>query len=249
MTGTIINVVAIIIGSLIGVALKKGIPTRITDSIVKVQGVAIIVISLNGIISAMFRVDPLTGTISDSGGLLLLISMVVGCLIGELLRIEDRIHTFAKNVESRFGTSDFAKGFVSASIIFPIGAMAVIGPLYDGLLGDTSVLMIKSTLDFVISIVLASTLGIGVLFSIIPVFIIQGSFALLAEAIYPFVSPELLALFGMTGYAVVLCIGMNFTMDTKIKVANLLPALFIPVVYYFTWPALAAFLGAHIPFI
>ena len=233
MTGTLINVAGIAAGAVIGVALKKGIPPRITGAALKVQGVALAIISLNGVISAMFRVDPQTGALSSTGGLLLLVSLVLGCLIGELLRIEDRINTFAKNVESRFGTSDFAKGFVAGSLIFPIGAMAVIGSMYDGLMGDTSVLVIKSLLDFITSIVLASTLGIGVLFAAIPVFILQGGVTLLAGQIYPFVSPELLNLFYMTGYAVVFCISLNFMLDAKIKVANLLPSLFIPILYYF----------------
>jgi len=233
MTGTLVNVAAIVAGSLIGLVLKKGIPERITGSILKVQGVAVIVISLNGIIGAMFRADVQTGILHDSGGLLLLVSLVLGCLFGELLRIEDRLNSFAKNIEGHFGASDFSKGFVAASLFFPIGAMAVIGPLYDGLMGDTSVLLVKSTLDFITSIVLASTLGFGVLFAAIPVFIIQGSLTLLAEGIYPFVSATLLDLFCMTGYAVVLCIGLNFAADAKIKVGNLLPALAIPVVYYF----------------
>jgi len=233
MTGTLINVAGIAAGAIIGVVLKKGIPKRITGAALKVQGVALCIISLNGVISAMFRVDPQTGELSSSGGLLLLVSLVLGCLIGELLRIEDRINSFAKNIESRFGASDFAKGFVAGSLIFPIGAMAVIGSLYDGLLGDSSVLIIKSTLDFITAIVLASTLGMGVLFAAIPVLILQGSLTLLAGQIYPFVSPELLNLFYMTGYAVVLCIGLNFMLDAKIRVANLLPALVIPILYYF----------------
>lgn len=234
MIGTLVNVGAIAAGSLIGVALKKGISEEISGSVVKVQGVVIAIISLNGIISAMFRVDA-DGVPVASGGLLLLVAMVAGCAIGELLRIEARINTFGQKVEARFGAAGFAKGFVAASLIFPVGAMAVIGSLYDGLQGDSSILFIKSTLDFVISIVLASTLGIGVLFSFIPVFLLQGSITLLAELINPFVTDALLDLIGMTGYAIVLCIGINFFADAKIRVANLLPALVIPVVYYFVF--------------
>jgi len=233
MAGTIINVVGIVVGALIGVALKKRISNRMTAPILKIMGVVIAIISLNGIIGAMFRVDSYTGTLTSSGGFLLLVSMVIGCLIGELARIDDRINAFGQSVEARFGAEGFAKGFVSASLLFPIGAMAIIGPLYDGLMGDISVLLIKSGLDFTISIILASTLGIGVLFSFIPVLIVQGSITLLAGAIYPFVSPTLLDLFCMTGYVLVLCIGINFIIDAKIKVANLLPALLVTIGYYF----------------
>ena len=233
MIGTLVNVGAIAAGSLIGVALKRGISEEMSGAVVKVQGVVIAAISLNGIISAMFRVDVDTGRLTASGGLLLLVAMVVGCAAGELLQIEARINTFGQNVEARFGAAGFAKGFVAASLIFPVGAMAVIGSLYDGLQGDSSVLFIKSTLDFIISIVLASTLGIGVLFSFVPVLLLQGSITLLAEFINPFVTDPLLDLIGMTGYAIVLCIGINFFADAKIRVANLLPALAVPVIYYF----------------
>jgi len=228
-----VNVGAIAAGSLIGVALKKGISEEMSSSVVKVQGVVIAVISINGMIGAMFMVDPVSGALNSSGGLLLLVAMVLGCAAGELLKIEDRVNIFAKKIENRFGADGFAKGFVAASLIFPIGALAVIGPLQDGLLGDASLLYIKSMLDFVISIVLASTLGIGVLFSFIPVLILQGGITLLAEAIYPFVTDHLLDLFSMTGYAIVLCIGINFFAGAKIKVANLLPALLVPIIYYF----------------
>ena len=235
MTGTLINVASIMVGALIGVALKKRISGRITDPILKVLGVVIAVIALNGIIGAMFFADPATGVLSPSGSFLLLISMVIGCLVGELARIDDRINAFAKRVEDRIGADGFAKGFVAGSLLFPVGAMAVIGPLYDGLMGDISILLIKSALDFTTAIVLASTLGIGVLFAAIPVFLFQGSITLLAGAIDPFVSTALLNTFYMVGYTVVLCIGINFFTDAKIKAANLLPSLLVPIVYYFVF--------------
>ena len=233
MTGTLINVAAIAGGALVGVALKSRVSDTVTAPILKVVGVVIGVIALNGMIGAMFSVDPESGALTSSGGFLLLVSLVLGCLAGELARIDDRINAFGQRVEARFGAEGFAKGFVTASLLFPIGALSVIGPLYDGLMGDISILLMKSGLDFTASIILASTLGIGVLFSGIPVLIFQGSISLLAVAIYPFVSDALLALFSMVGYSLVLCIGINFVVDAKIKVANLSPALVVPVIYYF----------------
>lgn len=233
MIGTIVNVVGIILGSMIGLILKKGIPERINEAILKVEGLAIAVIGLNGLLAAMITADPATGRLSDSGGLLLLISLVLGCLAGELLRIDDRLNAFGLWVERKIKSNGFAKGFVTASLIFSVGAMSIIGPINDGLSGDSSILYIKTMLDGTTAIVLASVLGTGVLFSCVPVLIVQSVPALLARQLAPFISDTLLSLFCMVGYAVVICIGLNFLCNTKIKVANLLPSLIVPVIYYF----------------
>lgn len=238
MTGTWVNFGAVILGALIGILLKKGIPQRINDAIIQVEGLAISIIGLNGVLAAMFTADPATGKLSDSGGLLLLVSLVLGCLAGELLRIDDHLNTLGMAVERRFRVGGFAKGFVTATLLFCIGAMSIIGPLNDGLRGDSSVLFVKSTLDFTTAIVLASALGIGVLFAAVPVLLVQGAVALLSVRISPYISDELLGLICMVGYAIVLVIGVNFLCGTKIKTANLLPSLIVPVIYYFVfWPA------------
>jgi len=233
MTGTLINVGGIVAGALIGMLLRKGIPQHINDAIIKVEGLAIVIIGFNGVISAMFTLNPATGRLSNEGGLVLLVCLVLGCLIGEFLRIDDRICSFGRMVEQKSGAEGFAKGFVDASLVFSIGAMAIVGALDDGLRGDSSVLIIKSTLDFTTAIVLASALGIGVAFSAIPVFLLQGSISLLAGVISPYVSENLLNLFCMVGYAIVMVIGFNFLCDIKVKTANLLPALILPIIYYF----------------
>ena len=233
MSGTLFNALGIIAGSLIGVALKRRIPEGLGDQVLRILGLAVGVIATAGIISAMFSVDPVSGALVSSGSILLLISLVIGYVAGELLRIDDRINTMGKRVESRFGASGFARGFVAASLIFPVGAMSIIGSLNDGLSGDISILAMKAGLDFTASIILASTLGIGVLFSFVPLLLFQGTVTLLAGLVYPFVSPELLDSFSMVGYTIVLCIGINFVAGTNIKAANLLPALAVPVIHYF----------------
>ena len=233
MTGTLVNTAGIIAGSLIGVLLKKGIPEHVTTSIMKAQGVGIAMISLSGILTAMISTDPATGALIGSGGLLLFISLVIGCAAGEFIRIEDRINSFSKKIEDKLGADGLAKGFVTATLIFSIGALVVIGPLDEGLRGDPSVLFTKAMIDFITSIVLASSLGIGVILAAVPVFVIQGGITLLAEVISPFITYHLLDLFCMVGYSLVLCIGINFVVDAKIKVANLLPALVIPILYYY----------------
>lgn len=236
MTGTLVNVAGIIAGSLIGLLLKRGIPERINGVVLKVEGLAIAVIGLSGMMSSMLAADPATGKIESSGGLLLLVSLVIGCVCGEAMRIDDRINGLGAWVESRFKTEGFAKGFVTATLIFSIGAMSIIGPINDGLTGDASILYIKTMLDGTTSIILASAFGSGVLFSFVPVLILQAIPALLARQLAPLLSGELLSGFCMVGYASVLCIGLNFLLGSKIKVANLLPSLLVPVIYYFCRP-------------
>ncbi len=232
MTGTLVNVAGIIIGSLIGLLLKRGIPERINAAILKVEGLAVAVIGLNGLLTAMLTLDVATGKIKDSGGLLLLISLVIGCFVGEALRIDDYINKLGLFVENKLKSDGFAKGFVTATLIFCIGAMSIIGPINDGLTGDASILYIKTMLDATTSIVLASSLGVGVLFAFIPVLIVQSIPALLARQLAPFISEPLLTSFCMVGFASVICVGLNFLCDTKIKVANLLPSLLVPILYY-----------------
>ena len=232
MFGTWVNVCGILLGSLIGVLLKKGISEHINDAVMRAEGLAIGIIALNGIIAAMFRVGE-DGRISDRGGLVLLVCLVLGCLIGELLKIHDHIESLGLFVERRFHTSGFAKGFVSASLVFCIGAMALIGALNDGLTGDSSILFVKAALDFTTSIILAASLGVGVFFSAVPVLLIQGGISLLARQLSEFLSGSVLDSICMVGYALVLCIGLNFLLRAKIKVANLLPALVLVVAYNF----------------
>lgn len=235
MTGTWVNVGGIIVGSLLGLLLKKGIPVHINDAIIKAQGLGVIIIALNGILTAMLKVDPATGALTDSGGLLVVISLVVGCIAGELLRIDDRLNNFGRWVEGKMGAAGFARGFVTASLLFPIGAMGVIGSIQDGLGRGSQILFMKSMLDFTFSVVLTASLGIGVLFSAFVVLAVQGSVALLAGLIEPFITDPLLDVFCMVGYALVLAIGFNFVTDSKIKVANWLPALIIPIIYHFVF--------------
>ena len=232
MTGTIINVIAIIIGSLIGIFIKKGIPERIEDVITRMLGLSVMVVGLNGIISSMITVDQITGKLRSEGEILLLLSLVIGYVLGELLLIEDRLNNIGILVEKRLNSQGFSAGFINASLVFCIGAMAIIGSLNDGLYGDYSVLTVKSGLDFICSIVLASSLGVGVLFSFIPVMIYQGGISLGAGLLAPVLSESMINDICMVGFVIVFCIGIKFLGYKKLKIANLLPALLVPVVWY-----------------
>ena len=158
MTGTLVNAAAIAAGGGVGLLLKKGVKGSHQDSINKALGVAVLVLGLNGVISSMFTVNA-DGTLASSGELLLIISLVLGTLAGEALRIDDRLNGLSGLVERRLHLSGFAQSFVNGALIYCVGAMAIIGALNDGLRGDASVLYIKSLLDGISSVVLGATLG------------------------------------------------------------------------------------------
>ncbi len=230
MIGTIINCAAIIIGGVIGLLIKKGINKNYENGINHALGIGVLVIGFNGIISSMFKTG-VDGTISSNGELLLIISLVIGTLIGEISHLDDRINGFSKIIEKKLHMSGFSRGFVNATILFCVGAMAVIGALNDGLSGDSSVLIVKSTLDFTSSIILAASLGAGVIFSFIPILFYQGGISILAGFLNNILKGDLLTQISMVGYAIIICIGLNFVFAIKIKTINILPAIIIPALY------------------
>lgn len=231
MIGTFINVGTVLVGSLIGLLIKKGIPAHIEKAVMQILGLAVAIIGLNGMLGSMFTVDLTTGKLVESGTLVLLISLVAGALVGELLKLDDGLNRFGLFIERRTGAEGFAKGFIAASLMFCIGAMSIVGAFNEGISGDSSILILKSALDFVTAIVLSSTLGVGVAFAAVAVLLYQGGLTLAAGFLAPILAGELLNMICMVGYGIVICIGLNLLADTKIKTANLLPALLGPVVY------------------
>ena len=231
MMGTIVNALAIVVGGLLGLAFKKGLPKSVEENIPNFVGTGVVIIGLNGILTSMLSVNPETGRISSSGELVLVLSLAVGGIVGELLRIDDRINAGGLAIERKFGAEGFAKGFVSGSMLFCIGAMAIVGALADGLSGDSSTLFVKAILDGITSIVFAATLGYGVLFSAIPILIYQGSISLCAGLLSGVLVGALLDQICMVGYCIVFLIGTNMLGTTKVKTSNLLPAMLGPVLY------------------
>lgn len=229
MTGTLVNSAAVIAGSAIGLCLKKGIKKEMTDSINLSLGLAVCIIGLNGIISNMFKAE--NGVLSSSGELLLVVFLVIGTVIGELLHLDDRLNSIGEKIEKKFKTQNFSLGFVNASLIFCVGAMSIIGSLNDGIMHDPTVLLVKSALDFTASIVLSASMGIGVLFSFIPVLLYQGGITLASGALSGILQGDLLIQICTVGYAIILTIGINFLFPKKFKTANLLPCLIIPCIY------------------
>ena len=231
MIGTIVNALAVLAGGTLGLLLKKGVKESLMNSILKVEGIAVLIIGMNGVLTTMISVGD--GGLSSDGGMLLLMSLVIGTFVGEALRLDDRINNFGLSIEKRLKSDGFAKGFVSASLIFCIGSMGIMGAINDGLSGDSSLLLVKSVLDGVTSVVLASTMGSGVLFAAVPILIYQGLISLFASSIAPVLEAcgNMMTQLNMVGNALIMCIGFNFITDSKIKTANLLPALLIPILY------------------
>ena len=229
--GTIINALAIIIATLIGVVLKKGLPDKIQKSVMMALGLGLITLSLGWFLKD-FLVIGIDGSISTHQELLVILSLVIGALFGEWIDIDLRLNRWAENIEIKYKLPPLAKGFISATLIFCVGAMAIVGSIKDGISGDYSTLVIKSLLDFVTAMILASVLGIGVIFSAGSVLLYQGTIFLLAQQAQPLLTPDLIQSLSMVGNILLIAIGLNFMEIKKIKVANLLPALLIPIIYY-----------------
>ena len=230
--GTLINTALVLLGGAIGLVFKKAISENMEYSIHKATGVAVLVIGLAGIMTNMLSVDG-SGKFSSSGELMLVISLALGTFIGELLRLDDRLNSGCKKIEEKFKMSNFSSGFITATMIYCIGAMAIVGAINDGLLHDSSTLITKGIIDGITSIVLAASLGYGVLLSAVPVFLYQGAITLLASSLQNILKGELLTNICIVGYALVMCIGINFLYNSKkqIKTVNMLPSLLVPAIY------------------
>ena len=230
--GTLINAALILLGGIIGLVFKKAVSKEMEYSIHKATGVAVLIIGICGVLSAMLKTKT-DGSISSSGELILVVSLALGTFVGELLKLEERLNKGCKWIESKFKMSNFATGFITSTMIYCIGAMAIVGAINDGLLGDSSTLITKGIIDGITSVVLAASLGYGVLFSAIPILVYQGGMTLLAGLLDKVLVGELLSNICMVGYALVMCIGINFlyNSDKQIKTVNMLPSLLIPVGY------------------
>ncbi|MBR1583959.1 MAG: DUF554 domain-containing protein [Clostridia bacterium] len=219
MIGTLVNAGAIILGTLVGLLLRKGLPQRIQDALMAGVGLCTILIGMKGAL----------GTESE---MLVILSVVLGAVIGALLKIEERLDRLGQRLEKRFAAEEngtFGKGFVTASLMFCVGAMAIVGSMDSGLRGDHSTLFAKSVLDGVISIVFASTLGAGVMLSAVSVFIYQGSIALLSQVVAPLLTSRVIAEMSAVGGVLIIGVGINMLRKEHLPVGNLLPAVFAPL--------------------
>ena len=221
MLGTIVNVAAIILGGAIGLLLKKGLPERVSGGVM--QGLGLICIYVG-----------ISGSLNGKNALIATISIVVAGVIGTLLDFDGRFTRFVCRLEKlvvRNGAegSTFGEGFITATLLFCVGAMAIIGALNSGLSGEHEVLYTKSLLDGVSSVVFAGTLGAGVLLSALPVLIYQGGITLLAQFLAPVLSDSVIAEMTCVGSILIIAIGLNMLKVTKIKVMDFILAVFIPI--------------------
>ncbi len=228
MTGTLVNAAAVAAGGLLGLLFKKNVKPSLSEACMKAVGAATVLIGIAGALAAMFRVNQ-DGSIASNGGLFLLISLVFGTLIGELIRLHDHMESLSGKLETAFHLTGFSKGFVDASVLFCAGAMTIVGSLNDGLYGDSSVLFIKSAIDFFAALFLAAALGVGVPFSALFVLLFQGAITLSAGLLAPVLTPAIMNALSAAGFAIVLCIGLNLMGIAKIKTTNMVFALPVAV--------------------
>jgi len=217
MLGTVVNAAAIVAGSLIGLLIKKGFSQKLADAVMVGLGLCILYIGIDGALEGQHV-------------LAAILSIVVGGIAGTLLDLDARLKNLGDRIEGRMKNGNgFSAGFVAASLLYCVGAMAILGALSSGIKGDHSILFTKSLLDFISAIVLAATLGTGVAFSAIPVFLYQGAITLLARFIAPVLSDAAVADMTCTGSLLLIALGLNMLNVTKIKVMNYVLAIFLAV--------------------
>lgn len=230
--GTIVNVIVIIIGGLIGLMLKNGLRQRFCDIFSQACGLSVVFVGAAGAFELILSVHD--GKLSSNHTLLVVFSFVIGGFIGELINIEkglDAMGEKLRNIVRANGDHKFVEGFVTASLVFCVGAMSICGPIEEALTGDATTLYVKSILDGVMVIVFTSVYGVGAMFSALTVGIYQGIFTIFGVFIADFMSESLIAMISGIGSILIFGVGANVLWGKKIKVGNLLPALLVPAAY------------------
>ncbi len=230
--GTIVNAATVVGGGALGLLFRKGITENMQDALSKALGTAIIFVGLGGALAGMLQLSE--NGLSVSGTLLMVISLVLGTIAGELMRIEDGLEKLGRTLQRLPGlrrSTQFLEGFVTNSLVICVGAMGVVGSLADGLAGDPSTLYVKAMLDGIISLIFASTLGVGVLFAALPLFVYQGAITLLARFIEPFLSAGVIHDLSYIGSILIFLVGVNLAFGKRFRVGNMLPALLVPIIY------------------
>jgi uncharacterized membrane protein YqgA involved in biofilm formation len=239
MTGTILNVVTVLVGTALGVMLGNRLPERMRETVLTGLGLSTIGYAVLNVVDAMADQQHVPFKF-----IIILLSILFGGIMGELLDLDGALHRFGAALERRFAKSDdaestarFIRGYVAASLVFCVGPMTILGSIQDGLKGDYSLLAIKSTLDGFAALAFAASLGVGVGFSIITIVVVQGGIALLAGQLQGWFTSPMLAVLSATGALLIIGIGLTLLDLKKIRLANYLPALALG-------PAIVAVLGA-----
>ena len=221
MFGTVVNVLAIIAGSCIGLIFRGGIPMGYQQTVIQAIGLAVAIIGISG-------------ALKSQDILVMIFSLAIGSIIGELLRIETRLNQLGNWLERRFSKAGggIARGFVTASLLYCVGSMAIVGSMESGLTGNHQTLFAKSVLDGISSIIFASSFGAGVLLSALSVGGYQGLLTLSAVLVKPLLIPSVVDQMSAVGGILIMAIGINLLDIKKINVGNMLPAIFMPLAYY-----------------
>lgn len=220
-SGVLVNVLTVLTGSTVGLLLKKQIPERLTNAVMTAIGLCTVAIGV-------------TGVIKGENQLVMIISLVLGTIVGTLIDIDGKLTKIGDKLQKKKGENEkstFSQGFVTASLLFCVGAMTIVGSMNAGISGDNQMLYTKSVLDLISSTMLGASLGIGVLFSSVFVLVFQGGLVALSMGLGSFLNDFAVAELICAGSVMIIALGLNLIGITKIKVANLLPGLvFVPVV-------------------
>lgn len=230
--GTIVNVLAVLAAGLMGKVFGRFLTKRFQDMILMSAGICVIFIGIGGAVAQMLTIT--NGKVTTQGTMMMIGSIVAGALIGEFLNIEGRMEGFGVWLRDKTGNSgdnEFVGAFVQASLTICIGAMAVVGSIEDGISGDHTILFAKAVLDFIIIVIMTSSMGIGCLFSAVSVGLFQGSITLLSGFLQPFLTPAAMSNLSLTGSVMICCVGINLCFGRRIKVGNMLPGLVIAVIW------------------
>ena len=232
--GTLINAMGVIIGGVVGILIGSKMPKRIQDSVLKSAGFVVLFL---GIIGACQHALQIYGDkLETKGTMMLVISLTFGTLIGEILNIEklfESLGIYLKRVTKSEGDSGFVDAFITASLTICIGAMAILGAIQDGLTGDYTTLAAKATLDLFVIMILTVTNGKGSIFSVVPLVLFQGSITVLARFVEPIMTSQALTNLSLVGSILIFCVGVNLVWNKNIRVANMLPAIVIAVIWAF----------------
>ena len=226
--GTVINVLLIVAGGVLGILVGKRFKERIRETLLTATGVAVLFLGIGGVVEKMITIN--AGSLKAGGTLMLILSIAVGSLIGEFINIDRGLTRFGEWLREKSGSrgdNSFVDGFVSASCTVCIGAMAVVGSINDGISGDYSVLLAKGILDAIIVCIIAAAKGKGAIASAIPVLLLQGIMTVLAMILGSFITPAALDNLSLVGSVLIFCVGINLVWDKKIRVANMLPSIVI----------------------
>ena len=223
LTGSIVNFLGILLGGTVGLLihrlLKKGIPQRFSDSIMKGIGLCVLAIAFDGILAG-------------DNPMITIFAMVIGAVIGEWIDLDGKLHKLGTVLEKRFskdGDASFSKGFMTATLLFCVGTMAIKGSLDSGLLGNHDILIAKSVMDTISAGIFASSLGLGVLFSAVPTFLYQATITLLATVAQPFLGAEVIAEMNTVGSLLLFALSLDLLGVCHLKLMNYIPAMFLPI--------------------